>query len=112
MSTWMMVRGEGAEPTAGLRGWSAESEAWRDCRQRADDEGDVLVQVHAELLRAAVHVVAVHGAGEALVLELLPDRAGLEPRDGAAGTDEGAGRDEAGQLVTGVERPVEQRHAR
>src|SRR5215470_3015469 len=112
MSTWMMIRGEGAGPTAGLRRWSAEPEAWRDRGQCADDEGDVLVEIDPELLAAPVHVVAVHGASEALVLELLLDRAGLEAGDGTPGPHEGAGRDEAGQLVTGVQGPVELRHAR
>src|SRR5215467_4000298 len=112
MSTWMMVRKEGAEPTAGLRGGAGETDAGRDGGEGADHEADVLVEVDAELLGAAIHVVPVHRAREALVLELLLHRAGLEPGDGASRAHEGAGGDEARQLVTGVEATIEERHAR
>src|SRR5215813_7742355 len=112
MSTWMMVRKEGAGPTAELRGGTAETDVGRDGSEGADHEADVLVEVDPELLRTAIHVVPVHRAREALVLELLLRRAGLEPGDGAARAHEGAGGDEARQLVTGVETTIEERHAR
>ena len=78
MSTWMMVREEGAGPTAGLRRWSAETDAGSHRGQCGDHEADVLVEVHDQLFRSAIHVVTIHGAGKALVLELLPDRCRLE----------------------------------
>src|SRR4029453_4626834 len=112
MSTWMMVREKGAGPTAGLRRWSAEADAGSHRGQCGDHEADVLVEVHAELFRSTVHVVTIHGAGEALVLELLLHRARLEPGDGAAGTHKSAGGDEARQLVARVETTVQEGHAR
>src|SRR4029453_1205628 len=112
MSTWMMVREEGAGPTAGLRRWSAETDAGSHRGQCGDHEADVLVEAHAPLFRSAVPVVKIHGAGETLVLELLLDRCRLEPGDGAAGAHEGAGGDEARQLVARVETSVQQGHAR
>ena len=56
--------------------------------QRGDHERDVLVEVHAELLRARADVVAVDGGGERRLLELLLDRLRRQPVDalGAART--------------------------
>src|SRR5881396_237184 len=62
----------------------AQADLWRDARERLHDERDVRVEVDAELLGAAVDVVAVDRAREGLVLELLLDRRGLEARDHAA----------------------------
>src|ERR1700730_231073 len=112
MSTWMIVRREGAWPTAGLGGRSAETDAWSDGGQCADHEADMLVQAHPQLLGVTVHVVTIHRAGEALVLELLFDGAGPEASDRAARPHEGAGSDKGGELVTGVQSPVELRNAR
>src|SRR5260370_32589168 len=58
-----------------------QSDLGGDGGERAHDEDDVGVELHAELGRSAVDVVAVHGAREALVLELLPHRGRLEPVD-------------------------------
>src|SRR5262245_18082617 len=112
MSTWMMVRKKGAGPTAGLRGGAAETDAGRDGGEGADHETDVLVEVDTEFLGAPIHVVPVHRAREALVLELLLHRGGLEPGDGAPRAHGSAGVDEARQFVTGVETTIEERHAR
>src|SRR6266498_17036 len=106
MSTWMMVRGEGAGPTAGLRRRS-ETDAARDGGQGADHEADMLVEIYPQLLRSAVHVVAIHRTGKALVLELLLDRARFESGNGTSGTHEGTGGDEARELVARVETTVE-----
>src|SRR4051812_2114870 len=46
--------------------------------QRGDDEGDVLVEVHSELLGAGADLVAVDRRGEARLLELLLDRLGRQ----------------------------------
>src|SRR4030095_3386897 len=112
MSTWMMAPEEGAEPTPRIRRWSAETDAGSHRGQRGDHEADVLVEIHPQLFRSAVHVVTIHGAGETLVLELLLDRARLQPGDGTAGTHESAGGDEARQLVARVETTVQQGHPR
>src|SRR5215831_20861546 len=98
----MMVREEGAGPTAGLGGGAAETDAGRDGGEGADHEADVLVEVDSELFRPPIHVVAIHRPRETLVLELLLHRARLEPRDGTPRAHEGAGGDETRQLVTGV----------
>src|ERR1700675_750473 len=95
MSTWMIVRGLAPWPTAGLRRGAREADAGSDGGERADDEADMLIEVHAQLLGAAVDVLTVDAAREALVLELLLDRARLEPGDGAPGTHQRAGGDEA-----------------
>src|SRR5256885_9413984 len=112
MSTWMIVRGPVAWPTAGLRRRSRETDRRSDGSERADDEADMLVEFHTQLLGAAVDVLPVDGAREALVLELFLDRARLEPRDSAPGSHEGAGGDEARELVAGVEPVGEQGHLR
>src|SRR4029077_7786042 len=59
--------------------------------QSRNDEGDVGVEIHAELLGAAVDVVAVHGPGEALVLELLAHRGRLKAGDDLARPHERTG---------------------
>src|ERR1700730_17006493 len=112
MSTWMIVRGPVAWPTAGLRRRSRETDRRSDGSERADDEADMLVEFHTQLLGTAVDVLPVDGAREALVLELFLDRARLEPRDSAPGSHEGAGGDEARELVASVEAVVEQGHPR
>src|SRR5262249_41050154 len=109
MSTWMMVRKEGAGPTAGLRGGAAETDAGGDGGEGADHEADVLVEIDPELLGPAIHVVAIHRAREALVLELLLHRPRLEPGDGPPRAHEGASGDEARQLVAGIETAIEER---
>src|SRR5215470_12299752 len=72
-----------------------------------DDEGDVGVELDAELGRAAVDVVAVDGAREALVLELLLDRGRLKAGDRPARPDQGHRVHEARELVARVERLVQ-----
>src|SRR3970040_1033540 len=107
MPTWTIVRGAASWPTAGLRGGSRETDTRRHLHQGADHEVDMLVEVRAQLLGAAVDVLAVDRAGEALVLELLLHRARLEPRDGPSGPHQRARDGEARDLVAGVEPAVE-----
>src|SRR2546426_8829492 len=111
MSTCTMVRGPARGPTAGLRRAAREADAGGHRGQGGDDEGDVLVEVDAQLLRAPIDVLAIDRAREGLVLELLPDRARLETGNDAPRADEGAGRDEARELVARVEAPLEERDA-
>src|SRR5688572_28961926 len=59
-----------------------------------DHEGDVVVEVHAELLGPTADVLAVDGRGEGGRLELLLDRLRRHPVD-ALGPHVRAGRDEA-----------------
>src|SRR2546422_11714151 len=109
MSTCAIARGVSGRATASRPG---EADVRGDGGQRADDEGDVRVEIDAELGGAAVDVVAVHGARERLVLELLPDRRRLEPGDGATGAHERHRVDETRQLVARVQGPVEEGDAR
>src|SRR2546425_8135217 len=111
MSTCTMVRGPASWPTAVLRRPARETDAGRHRGQGGDDEGDVLVEIHAELLGAAVDVLPIHRAREAFVLELLPHRRRLEAGNDAPGADKGARGDEAGQLITRVETTLEQGEA-
>src|SRR5881296_1685969 len=99
MSTWAIARGTASA--------AAETDLWRDVRQRRDDERDVLVEVDTELGGAAVDVVTVDGAREALVLELLPDRRRLEAGDHSPGPHERDRVDKSGELVAGVERAIQ-----
>src|SRR5207248_1896668 len=126
MSTWAIARVMGGEVSATSperpsracrrrpRGASGPGQAdfGGDAGERLDDEGDVGVEVHAELGGPAVDVVAVDRAGEALVLELLAHRGRLEAGDDLAGPHERAGVHEAGQLVAGIERAVQAGDAR
>src|ERR1700730_6130184 len=112
MSTCAMVRGPASWPTAVLGRPARETDAGRNRGQGGDDEDDVLVEIHAELLGAAVDVLPIHRAREALVLELLPHRARLEAGNNAPGADKGTRGDEAGQLVTRVEATLKQGEAR
>src|SRR5207249_4313091 len=79
---------------------------------RLDHNLEVLVEVEtrlgAQLVCARLYVLAADGGGEARLLQLLLDRLRLEPVD-ALGADVRAGGDEAGELVAGEERLVEQR---
>src|SRR3989441_9858767 len=102
MSTCAIARGVSGRATASRPG---EADVRGDGGQRADDEGDVRVEIDAELGGAAVDVVAVHGARERLVLELLPDRRRLEPGDGATGAHERHRVDETRQVVGRVQGP-------
>src|SRR5205809_7877824 len=78
-----------------------------DRGEGANDERDVRVEIDAELGGAAVDVLAVDGARERLVLELLPHRRRLEPGDDAAGADGRHRVEEARQPVARVQGPVE-----
>src|SRR2546421_8413826 len=89
-----------------------EAELGRDRAERADDDPDVRVEVDAELARSAIDVLAVHGPRERLVLELLLHRPDLQAGDDLAGTHEGHGVHEAGELIAGVQGAVQERHAR
>src|SRR5215210_2877106 len=80
-----------------------EPELVRAFTQGACHELYVLVEVDAELLGTPHDVVAVHGRGEGLLLHLLADALGLHVLQ-TLGTHHGAGDDEAGELVDGVER--------
>src|SRR5512146_2335123 len=101
MSTWAIARGVDvpwelvAIPATSA---AAEADLGRDAGERGNDEGDVLVELDTELGRATVDVVAVDRARERLVLELLPDRRGLQTGDDASRPDEGDRVHEAGEL--------------
>src|SRR3954469_23791087 len=69
---------------------------------RVDYALQVLVEVHAELVGCAAHLLAVDRCSEARLLELLLHRLGRQPDD-AGRPDQGTGGDEAGQLVDGEE---------
>src|SRR5713226_8255069 len=101
MSTWTIVRAR--SPSAGMGSLSgarlAEADPGSDGGEGLDDEADVRVQVHPELFGAPIHVVAVDGAGERRVLELLFHRRHFEVGDGPARTHEGARGHEARQLI-------------
>src|SRR5207244_8473895 len=109
MSTCAIARGVSGRATASRPG---EADVRGDGGQRSSDLGDVRVEIDAELGGAAVDVVAVHGARERLVLELLPDRRRLEPGYGATGAHERHRVDETRQLVARVQGPVEECDAR
>src|SRR4030095_3372831 len=111
MSTWRTVRIAGADPAMGLARGGPEAEGAGGGGQRLDEKSEMPLQRDTELLGAAIDVLTVHRPREALVLELLDHRRGLEPGDGTAGPHERARGDEAGRLVAGVERAVEQRSA-
>src|SRR4029453_19118739 len=107
MSTWSRVRIAGADPAMGLARGAPEAERGGGGDQRLDEESQMRLQRHAELLRAAVDIVPIDRPREALVLELLDPRAGLEPGDGTARAHKRARGDEAGRHVAGVERAGE-----
>src|ERR1044072_3619732 len=71
------------------------------CLHRRDHEGDVLVEVDAQLLGALAHLVAVYARRERGLLELLLDRLRGHALDPGR-PDQGARADEAGQLVDRV----------
>ena len=73
-----------------------------------DHVSDVVVELEAQLLGAAVDLVAVDAGCEGGLLELLPHRLRLEGLD-PVGPDQPAGVDEAGELVAGEERLLELR---
>src|SRR5262245_16381757 len=75
-----------------------------------DTEGDVFVEIDAEVGGAARDVVAVDVGGEGDLLQLLADAFGLQPLQ-ARRPDQRTGGDEPAQFVTGVERLVEARDA-
>ena len=70
---------------------------------RRDHEGDVLVEVDAELLGALADLVTVDARSERGLLELLLDGLRRHPLD-AGRADERAGGDEAGELIDREER--------
>jgi hypothetical protein len=88
-----------------------EPQVVRALLERGDDEAHVLVEVDAELLRAAAHVVAVDRGREARLLELLLDRLGRHAAD-ALGAHHRTRHDEARELVDGVQRVLERALAR
>src|SRR5262249_20532169 len=112
MSMWRMVASEVrvAARACSLRR-SGEPDLGGDGGQGIDDERDVRIQIRPELDGAPVDVVAIDRAREGFIFQLLLHGRGLHARDDLAGTHERAGVDEAGQLVAGVERPVEQASA-
>src|SRR5512133_634545 len=87
-------------PGAFLR---AEAELIGALRERLDDQGDVLVLVDPELLDPPLNLISVDRRSEGRLLELLLDRLRPHALD-ARGADQGAGGDEAGELVHGIER--------
>src|ERR671913_248987 len=68
---------------------SGQSDVGRDGHEGGHHEGDVPIELDAELGRAAVDVLAIDSAGERLVLELLAHRRRLQPRQRPAGPHEG-----------------------
>ena len=66
----------------------------------------MVVELQAQLLGAAVDLVAVDAGCEGRLLQLLPHRLRLEGLD-PVGPDQPAGVDETGELVTGEERLLE-----
>src|SRR4029079_18653675 len=68
-------------PSLGGRDLAAPPELGGDRAQGGDHEGDVLVEVDAQLLGTLDDLVAVHAAGEARLLQLLAHRLRLEGRD-------------------------------
>src|SRR4051812_47451246 len=60
---------------------SVQAELARALLHGGDNERGVLVEVHAQLLGALVHLVAVHRRGEAGLLELLLHRLRLHAVD-------------------------------
>ena len=89
----------------------AQAELLRDRLQRRDDVRDVLVELQLEQLGARVDLVPVHPGGEGRLLQFLLDRLWLEPLEPVR-PHEPAGVHEAGELVAGEERPLEQGVAR
>src|ERR1051326_8277629 len=81
----------------------AEPELVRPLLHGGDHVRDVLVEVHAQLLGALAHLVAVHARRERWLLELLLHGLGRQADD-PGGADHRAGRDEARQLVYGEQR--------
>jgi hypothetical protein len=79
--------------------------------ERRQNEGDVLLEGHAQLLRAARDLLPVHRAGEALRLHLADYRVRRDLGQGPVGLDERGSDDQPAQLVDGVERLREGRDA-
>src|SRR6266545_2162785 len=92
------------EPLA--RGSSGDSELRGDRLQGLNHEGDVLVQVDAELLRALGDIFAVHGAGEPLVFHLLANGGDVDLVDALAGAHKGYRCDESSKFIDCVDRTV------
>src|SRR5580704_8891860 len=72
-------------------------------------EGNVVVEGDAELFGAFDYVFAGDAAGESFVFHALFHGAGLEIEDAFGGAHQGAGDEEAGELVAGKERVFERR---
>src|SRR6202012_2417576 len=68
--------------------------------------------IDGKFFRAVEDIVAVDAAGEGFVFELFADAGGFDIVDRFAGFDEGAGGEEAGELVAGEENFVQMREAR
>ncbi len=79
---------------------------------RLDAERNVGVEVDAEFGCALHDVLAVDAAGEGLVFHLFLHARNLDVGDGFGGLDQGAGSEEAGQLIAGEEDFGEVRGAR
>src|SRR4051794_27057828 len=84
--------------------YSGKAEALRLGDEGFDGEGDMLVEVEAEFLRALRQVLPVDGPRERLVLHLLAHRLRVHVRDPLRGTDERDRTDETGQFVHREER--------
>src|SRR5918994_2382475 len=80
-----------------------ETELIRPLPQSIGHELYVFIEIYAELLGAPYDVFPVHGRSEGLLFHLLADALCLHVFE-TFGTHEGAGHDEAGELVHGVER--------
>ena len=75
-------------------------------------EGDVGVEIDAEFGCALEDIFAGDAAGEGLVLEFFAHAGGFDIGDLAAGLDQGAGGEKAGEFVAGEEGFVEVGEAR
>src|SRR3972149_999658 len=71
--------------------------------ERGDHLAHQLVELDPHVARASQHRLPVHRSSECLVLHLLPHRGRVDIGDALRGTHERDGRDEAGELVDGVE---------
>src|SRR5207244_10389015 len=75
---------------------AGDAELRSDGFERLDHEGDVFVQVDAQLLGAVGDIVAVDVAGESFVLHLFANSGDIYFVDALAGADESHGGDEPG----------------
>ncbi len=103
--------GKGGEGQA-LQNFPRQAQFLRPPLHRTDTEVDVVVQFHAQFLRAVDDVVAAHRTRESFVLHFLADRFRFHFMDAAPGLHERDRGDEAGQFVTCEQSFFESRNPR